>query len=97
MGSIISYRCTACTFSTSELRIGWGKKGQAAFWGGLVHCKPCGELGTIDLAVRREGRATDAKCAACGAILDRLEGPSAEVPCPRCRRALRPLMLGTWS
>ena len=97
MGSIVTYRCTACTFSTSELRVGWGKKGRAAFWGGLVHCQPCGELGTIDLAVHREYRATEPKCGACGALLNRLEGTSVQIPCPRCQRVLRPLTVGMWS
>jgi Mu-like prophage protein Com len=97
VGSVVEYRCEACTFSSGALRIGWGKSGQANFWGGLVRCDLCSELGVADIAAARDRTSRDLRCGHCGGLLTRLEGTSVSVPCPRCRSALRHQTLGTWS
>ena len=96
MGSVVTYRCKTCNFSSGDLRIGWGKRGRAGFWGGLVRCEPCGAIATIDLASRRDGLSEDPRCETCGGLLSRLEGTSVHVSCPRCRRDLQHLTIGTW-
>lgn len=97
MGSVVEYRCGACTFSSGELRIGWGKSGRAAFWGGLARCEPCGEIGVANIAMRRARDAIDPRCATCGGLVHLLEGTSVRVPCPRCHRALDFKTVATWS
>lgn len=97
MGTVVAYRCTACSFSSGQLRIGWGKSGRASFWGGLVRCDPCGALGVADLASHRERADRDPRCEKCDGLLTRLEGTSERIPCPRCRGALRHETIGTWT
>ena len=98
MGSVVEYRCGTCTFSTGELRIGWGKSGRAKFWGGLVSCEPCGALGVADIATRSASRDGEPHCGECDAPLKRLEGTSVPIACPRCRRSsLGYRFLGSWS
>jgi len=97
MGSIVAYRCTDCTFSTGELRIGWGKSGRATFWGGLTRCDPCGALAVTDIAVRRDRTRTDPRCEKCGGLVTPIDGTFAAIRCPRCRGALHHQTVGTWS
>jgi len=97
LGSVVEYRCVACSFSSGELRLGWGKSGRSSFWGGLVRCDPCGELGVMDIAASRASTDRELHCANCRGLLTLIEGTSVSVPCPRCRATLRYETVGTWS
>jgi hypothetical protein len=95
LGSVVQYRCGACSFSSGELRLGWGKAGRASFWGGLFRCDPCGEL-TVSHIAARGNTNREPRCAKCGGLLAPLEGTSVTIPCPGCRRMLRHETVGTW-
>jgi hypothetical protein len=94
MGSIVEYRCTACTFATGHLSVGWGKAGRRRFWGGLARCSPCKKIGVIDLTTTNIDRGGN--CVQCGGLLTLLEGISQSIECPRCGTAMHHAPLGTW-
>jgi len=96
MGSVVEYRCAACSFSTGRLSVGWGKAGRASFWGGLALCEACKDLNVIDLADTRADR-RDRRCATCNGPLKLYEGIAERIACPRCGGALRCANLGSWS
>ena len=96
MGSIIEYRCAACTYASGELSVGWGKEGRASFWGGLARCTPCKKLGVVDLSRKYTGIG-ERSCDACGGGLTLFEGTFGSVPCPRCAKPLQPETHGRWS
>ena len=95
MGAVVEFHCTACSFSSGKLQIGWGKAGRAAFWGGLARCEPCKEIGVADLNFRRTTR-EDPRCPTCNSVLTLLEGTASTIPCPRCRTPLRHDTVGSW-
>jgi len=95
MGSIVAYKCAACTFATEQLSVGWGKAGRARFWGGLAVCAECKELTVVNLAEARADR-RDRRCARCNAPLKLIEGTAERIACPRCGHALRHAVLGSW-
>ena len=96
MGSVVKFRCPACSFSTEELRVGWGKAGRATFWGGLARCDGCQEMSVADLSRRRATR-EEPRCGHCNAVLALIEGTLVSSPCPRCRKPLEHENVGTWS
>lgn len=100
MGSTVRYHCTACGFTTSELRVGWGRAGRAAFWGAVGICPTCKDLTTIDLSARapeRGARSSDRRCAACEGVVTVAEGLAATIRCPHCGAPLAHTALGQWS
>lgn len=94
MGSVVEYRCAACSFSTGHLSIGWGKAGRQKFWGALARCVPCRDLGVVDLSAKHTG---DIRCAQCQGLLVLFEGTSVSIPCPWCSASLRHARVDTWS
>lgn len=96
MGSLVEYHCAACSFSSGQLQIGWGKAGRSSFWGGLARCEPCEVLGVADLALRGRGQ-QEPRCGACRGPLTLLEGTSVTVACPRCRAPLHQATVGVWA
>jgi hypothetical protein len=96
MGSVLEYRCPACTFASGKLSVGWGKAGRAAYWGGLALCPACHEVCVVDLAdVRPDQRVH--RCERCKGPLKLLEGTSERVQCPQCATPLRQVALGSWA
>jgi len=96
MGSVVEFRCPACTFTSGRLSVGWGKAGRAAFWGSLAVCKACEEVSVVDLADMRPDR-RDHRCPRCNGLLKLLEGMAERVQCPHCGTTLHPVTLGTWA
>jgi len=96
MGSVVEYRCPACTFSTGKLSLGWGKAGRARYWGGLALCEACKQLSVVDLADARLDQ-RDRRCQHCRTPLKLLEGIAQQVACPQCGKALRYSTLGSWA
>ena len=95
MGSIVEYRCGACTFSSGRLQVGWGKAGRASYWGGLALCEPCKEISVIDLSDKRVDR-RDRRCAQCNGLLKLLDGIAERIKCPRCGAGLTYASAGSW-
>ena len=95
MGTVIEYRCPACSFSTGRLSVGWGKAGRASFWGGLALCDTCKELSVVDLADTRPDR-RDRRCTHCNGVLKLIEGIAERIKCPRCATPLHHARLGSW-
>jgi len=96
MGSVVSYRCPACSFATENLQVGWGKAGRAKFWGGLALCVACKELMIVNLAESRVER-REQKCSRCNGPLKLLEGTADTIACPRCGKSLRHTLVGSWA
>jgi DNA-directed RNA polymerase subunit RPC12/RpoP len=97
MGSTVEYQCPTCGLATGQLKVGWGKAGRAAFWGGLALCAACKEIMVIDLADTRVERRSDRRCARCSAPLKLIEGTADSIRCPGCATALKRTTVGTWS
>lgn len=96
MGSVVAYRCPACSFATDNLSIGWGKAGRARFWGGLALCAACKQILVINLAESRAER-RDQKCTRCNGPLKLIEGTADTVGCPQCGKPLGHAIVGSWS
>ena len=96
MGSIVTYRCSNCSYATEQLKVGWGKSGRASYWGGLALCGECAELTAVNLAERRTDQ-RDRRCARCNAPLKMLEGTAEGIACPRCRSSLQHARVGDWA
>ena len=95
MGSIVEYRCDACTFATGSLSIGWGKAGRQEFWGALATCSPCKKIGVVDLTTTQVRRGS--RCGECDGPLTLHEGISKNMECPQCVSSMRHAALGTWT
>ena len=96
MGSVVAYKCGACSFTSEQMQIGWGKAGRAQYWGGLAVCAECKELMVVNLAEARADR-RDRRCARCNGALRLIEGTTEAIPCPKCGQRLRHSIVSSWN
>jgi len=96
MGSVVAYRCGACTYATQQMQIGWGKAGRARYWGGLALCPACKEIEVVNLSESRGDR-RETKCTRCNGPIRLIEGMADAIACPKCGKALQQSALGSWS